>query len=475
MDTNQKKLSRREFLKAAGWVSALSVLAACAPAIATASQATATSTQAAAGGLEPAGSPPSGAPGAGGSSSGGLPSTASAVYKQSGGSAVKAGQTFNATAADQSAVWVSDGGSLTLSNSKITSSGDTSSGDDSSFYGLNAAVLATAGSSILFSDSSVVSSGAGANGVFSTGSGSSITVSKVTIQAAGDGGHGVMATQGGKLTLTDVDIDTKGPHSAPIATDRGGGAINVTGGKVTTSGQDSPCLYSTGELVVSGGVMSASGAESAVIEGANSISLTNSDLSSSKDGKWGVMIYQSMSGDAQGAQGVFSMNGGSLANTAANGPLFYVTNSTGVITLKGVKVIAASGVLVKAATGNWGNSGANGGAAVLTADGQSLIGDLTADKISMISVILQNGSALAGAINGDGAAKAANLTMDSSSSWEVTADSHLAALSLGGGISGDSVAAIKGNGHSVTYDSNASPALGGKTYSLNGGGTLMPA
>jgi hypothetical protein len=81
-----------------------------------------------------------------------------------------------------------------------------------------------------------------------------------------------------------------------------------------------------------------------------------------------------MSGDAEGAKGTFTMTGGSLSYTGQSGPLFYVTNSTGVITLKGVNVTAVSGILVKAAAGNWGNQGANGGTAVVTADGQTLVG-----------------------------------------------------------------------------------------------------
>jgi len=188
-----------------------------------------------------------------------------------------------------------------------------------------------------------------------------------------------MATLGGEVTLNDVNINTSGPHAAPIATDRGSGTITATAGTVTTSGQDSPCYYSTGILTISDNTCTATGAESAAIEGANSITLVNSNVSSSKEDKWGVMIYQSMSGDAEGTQGFFTMTGGSLANTAANGPLFYVTNSTGIITLKGVNVTATSGVLIKASAGNWGNSGSNGGTVIFTADAQSLTGDLAAD------------------------------------------------------------------------------------------------
>jgi hypothetical protein len=399
----------------------------------------------------------------------------SAAYTQTGGTETKTGGTYTASDTDQSAILVTGGGSLTLAGATITTGGDTSSNDQSSFYGLNAAVLANDASQITLSDSSITTSGTGANGAFAEGSGSSVTLSQVTIDATGDGGHGVMATNGGMLTLTDVDMTTAGKNSGAIATDRGGGTIVATGGTVTTSGQDSPGIYSTGDITVSNGTISASGAEVAAIEGANSITLVDTDLSSSMADKWGVMIYQSMSGDAQGTRGVFTMSGGSLANTAATGPLFYVTNSTGVITLKGVQVTAASGTLLQAAAGRWGNSGSNGGTVLLTAEGQTLVGDMTADDISSITATLQNGSALTGAINAAHTAQAVNLTLDGSSTWTVTADSYLTCLSDPDGISGTAINNITGNGHTVYYDASACPALGGQTFTLNDGGTLQPA
>ena len=161
------------------------------------------------------------------------------------------------------------------------------------------------------------------------------------------------------------------------------------------------------------------------------------------------------------------MTGGSLAYTAANGPLFYVTNSTGVITLNGVNVTAASGTLLNASAGNWGVSGSNGGTAILTANGQTLSGNLVADNVSSVTMTLKNGSSLTGAINSGNIAKAASLTLDSSSTWNVTADSYLTCLNNSGG-------SINSNGHAVLYDSAACSALGGKTYALNGGGSLKP-
>lgn len=160
------------------------------------------------------------------------------------------------------------------------------SDDYSSFYGLNAAVLATAGSTVSVTGGTVTADGKGANGVFATGSDTSVTLSDLTIDAQGDGAHAVMATLGASMTLTNVDMNTTDAHSGAIATDRGSGTITVTGGTVTTSGADSPGIYSTGVIVVSGATITATGAEAAVIEGANSIDLTDSELSSSMADKW---------------------------------------------------------------------------------------------------------------------------------------------------------------------------------------------
>jgi hypothetical protein len=300
-------------------------------------------------------------------------------------------------------------------------------------------------------------------------------VSDTTIVAAGDGGHGVMATNGGSITLTNVKISTSGAHSAPIATDRGSGTVTVTGGTMTTSGQDSPGVYSTGDIRVIGAVITATGSEAAVIEGANLIDLTNVTLSSSFENKWGVMIFQSMSGDAEGTEGSFTMTGGSLSLTATSGPLFFVTNSTGIINLRGVAITAASGLLVEAkATERWGISGSNGGAVILTAEEQVLTGDLVADSLSSLSVTLQNNSSLTGAINSENTAKSANLTLDASSTWIVTGDSYLTCLTISGGVSGDAITNLIGNGHTVYYDASACPELGGQTYTLGNGGFLKP-
>ena len=415
-------------------------------------------------------SPPGG--GAPGSGSSTAKYTATGAYTLSRGSATRSGA-ITATRSDESGVLVK-GGSLTLKDAKVVTSGASKSSDESSFYGLNAGVLADGSGRITMTGSSVTTEGDGANAIFAYGRGAAVAVSGTTIHATGQYAHGIMASGGGAVTATNLSVSTSGGSSAPVATDRGGGTIIVRGGAYRSSGNNSPPIYSTGKITARKATFTSTGSEAVVIEGSNSVTLANDTLTTSKAGKWGVMIYQSMSGDAQGGSGRYTQTGGSLTETAKDSPLFYVTNTNAAITLKGVKVGAASGVLVKTAAGQWGASGSNGGTVILSASAQNLTGDLIADRISSITVTLKSGSVLKGAVNANGAAKSIGLTLDASSSWKVAGDSHLTALT-GATISGSAITNITGNGHTVTYAKSAAANsyVGGKTYTLAGGGKLV--
>ena len=173
---------------------------------------------------------------------------ATGAYTLAGGTAARTNEAFAAGRADESAVLVKDGASLTLVNPTITTTGTTKSMDESGFYGLGAGVLAQSTARVRISGGSVTTSGSGANGVFAYGSSASVTISNARITASGQGAHGVMTSGGGTLRVINVTMSTKGASSAAIATDRGGGTVTVTGGTMTTSGFRSPGIYSTGVI-----------------------------------------------------------------------------------------------------------------------------------------------------------------------------------------------------------------------------------
>lgn len=384
----------------------------------------------------------------------------------SGEKKAETGKKYTAAGKDLSAVYAHDGGSITLKTPVIESGADTSAQESSSFFGLNAAVLAANGGAVSILGGTITTTGEGANGAFASGRGSSVALARVRIRATGGGGHGVMTAGGGAISLSDVDIDTTGEHGAALATDRGGGTVTASGGTILTAGPGSPAIYSTGQIKVARAILRSTGSEGAVIEGSNSVEVNDSTLESGK--LCGAMLYQSFSGDAEGRQSHFSMRGGLLK--AAVGPAFYVTNTHGTIQLVGVKLEADSGVLLKAGSDRWGRRGQNGGYATLIAVGQTLQGNLlVADATSSIEAQLREASLLVGGVQG------ASLNLDGSSTWDVSEDSHVAALTVAGGIAG--LARIHGNGHTVTYNAadSGNGWLGGKSYPLAGGGELRPA
>lgn len=395
--------------------------------------------------------------------------TSGAYTLDSGGKRTAKDGVYSATETDQSAILVTRNSKLVLTRPTVLSSGATSDEEASSFYGLNAAVLATRGGVIGITEGTINSSGHGANTVFAHGSGSSITLSRTKITASGAAAHGIMAADGGEITATDLDVSTSGVRSAPIATDRGGGSITVRGGRYRSTGTTSPGIYSTGDIRVSGADLLAADSEAAVVEGSNSLEIEHSVLFGAR--KHGVMIYQSFSGGAKGRRGAFTMTGGSLS--AAEGPLFYVTNTTGRIHLSGVTLAPASGKLLLAATGEWGREGANGGRAHLTADAQTLAGDLAADADSSLVITLKNESTLTGAI------QSGALVLDATSRWTATAPSTLTTLSATDDVDNprDILARIRSYGYVITYDA-ARPEnnwLNRQTHPLAGGGKLVPA
>ena len=85
--------------------------------------------------------------------------------------------------------------------------------------------------------------------MFST-AGATANVSNVQITTTGNSSRGVYATYEGIINADHLDITTSGAHCAPRATDRGGGYVTVTNSTVQCSGDGSPCIYSTGEIVV---------------------------------------------------------------------------------------------------------------------------------------------------------------------------------------------------------------------------------
>ena len=405
----------------------------------------------------PSGEKPDGAPGGNGGPGGS--SASSVTYKATKkitSDKTEKNKTYKSTTADKSALLVS-GAKVTEKNLTVTKSGDSDGGDNCNFYGQNAAVLAKDGATLTITGATIKTSASGANGVFSyggnggqngaEGDGTTVIIKNSTIKTTGSGSGGIMTTGGGVTKATNLKVNTSGQSSAAIRTDRGGGTVTVNKGTYTTSGLGSPAVYSTANITVKNAKLTSKLSEGVVIEGLNSVTLKNVDLTANNTKTNGnathydtIFLYQSMSGDSAEGTSTFTMKGGSI--TSKNGEVFHVTNTNGVINLNNVKITNKDSDNVLLSVTNDGWSGSDN-TATLNATKQTLKGNIVVSNAavgsnankSTLTMNLKSGSTFKGAINTSESSRGTvNVTIDSTSTWKLTGDSYVDSLTCSGTI-----------------------------------------
>ena len=398
----------------------------------------------------PQGGPGNGAPGAGGPGGGAqsAPTSYSSV-KEFTSDTEESGQSYTSEGTDESAVLVSNGANVTLKDFTVNrTSEDSKGGDSSSFYGVGASILVTDGT-VDLKGGTITSDADGAAGAFAYDKGT-VNISDTAITTTGNTAGGIHAAGGGTVNAENLTVHTSGESSAAIRSDRGGGTMRVKGGSYTSSGTGSPAVYCTADIEVEDAKLTAENSEAVCIEGLNSLSLTNCDLSGhiqeneQNDCDWTVILYQSMSGDSEVGNAVLNMTGGSL--TSENGGLFYTTNTESTFYLNNVNITPSSNnEFFLKCTGNankrgWGQSGANGADCSFTAENQKMEGDVVWDSISNLKFKMTEGSILTGGFiqdescAGNGGSGTADLSIDATSTWIVTKDSQLSSLTNKGTI-----------------------------------------
>lgn len=179
--------------------------------------------------------------------------------------------------------------------------------------------------------------------------------------------------------------------------------------------------------------------EGVYIKGLNSIKLENCDLTANNTKQNGnatfldtIMIYQSMSGDANSGTSSFSMSGGSI--TSKSGHVFHVTNTDAVITLNNVTIKNedSNNILLSVCADGW-SGGSN--IATLDATSQKLSGLVKVGNDSTLTMNLSSNSNFEGTIDGNISNASGirvstevgnvSVTLDDTSTWTLTADSYV--------------------------------------------------
>lgn len=353
------------------------------------------------------------------------------------------GESYSSTGTDENAILVSNGATATLKNITVDRTSSDSTGEDnSSFYGVGAAVLTTAGTTYL-KNADITTNAAGGAGVFAYGDGT-VYIADSDISTEKDTSGGIHAAGGGTLYAWDLKVETDGESSAAIRSDRGGGTMVVDGGTYTSNGIGSPAVYCTADIAVTNATLTANGSEAICMEGLNTIHLFDCDITgdmqdlSQNDTTWTIIVYQSMSGDSEVGNSTMQIVGGSL--TSKNGGLIYTTNTEANILLSDVDITYSDdSEFFLMCTGNtnergWGTAGANGSDCTFTADDQDMEGAVIWDSISDLDFYMTNGSTLTGyfvddeTYAGNGGDGYCSVYISDDSTWTVTGDSEITNL-----------------------------------------------
>ncbi|MBQ4488024.1 MAG: hypothetical protein II944_01785 [Ruminobacter sp.] len=391
----------------------------------------------------------------------------------------------SSTSADYNAI-LNSGGTIWLSDVTASRTGSSSSGGDSaSFYGIGAAILTTDGTTYI-DGAEITTTDKGGAGIFSYNNGTTY-VRNAEISTTSNTAGGIHAAGGGTLYAYNVNATSAGQSSAALRSDRGGGTMVVEGGSYTSNGTRSPAVYCTADITVADSVLTSTASEAVCIEGMNSLALFNCDLSGDAPTEsensnltWGIILYQSMSGDSSVGNSDFYMQGGTL-NCTANGDtstLFFNTNTESTITLNNVEIDTSADYdyfLLVSGFSRWGTTGSNGADCLFTAVEQEIDGNIGWDTLSEVDFYLTDGSVLTGAVVNDntfGQSESGsgycNLYLDDSSEWVCTGNSTVTNLYNAGGTikdeSGNTVTIVQ-NGNTVVSGNSAYTVTVTGTYS----------
>lgn len=226
---------------------------------------------------------------------------------------------------------------------------------------------------------------------------------------------------------------TRGQNAAVLSAS--GSRIYMNGGAISSTDDRSAGVFATGagsKLTLTGSSVSTAGASSPTVGASNgaTVVITGGTLNAAMSHAIGVS-----------------------AASASDAPV--------AVTLAGTAAVSAgSGTLLGVTSG---------ASATFTLDSVTVTGNVTVDATSSASVVVQHLTAWTGSVQGAG------VTLDATSTWAVNANSAVTVFATPA-IAGTSITNVIGNGSTVTYDATlaANAALGGKTFTLAGGGQLKP-
>ncbi len=367
-----------------------------------------------------------------------------AVAAQSGATIAISGGSISISSANSNDLYATGAGSkITANGVTLTTSGgpysntiDADSGAVISVIGGSASTSGTssfvagvtAGGTLTLSGTTITGTGDGSGGIYVNGTGGTLTASNLIITTHGDtdaatgdnaagaynGSFGTEYVGGGAMTLNNVSITTSGNYGQGVVT-QNSGTTSVYGGSITTSGNDADAIQalSGAQVLVQGTTISTSGDGSkgfdvqgtgtvVTINGVN-VTTTGTVDTNPATGDHSQALY-----NGDGTHSGTSPTGGGVANVTNSTFATQGVNSVGVDTLDGGKTFLTGGSVTTSGVTSAG----------VVSDSSAFV------SLTGVSVTTTGNGSTGLGINGAGEADAKDATIVTSGGVDSTTGDH---------------------------------------------------
>ena len=365
-----------------------------------------------------------------------------------------------------SVVYATGGVELYLTHMRLSKTSGSISDANRRETGRNSVILADDGSHVWMDFCDVNSHTQQADGISASGDGTVINIQKGTVNISRPGSAAVNATNKSKINVQELTVNVYSNQS-PFFYAGNDGRVEITGATGESSGQASPLFYAAaGTIKAEKCRMHAAKWCVGCIDG-GLLELTSNDLKSNS--LCGFLVHGA--GDVR-SNGKLILNNNTI--TVSDGPLIFITNAGGEITLSKNKISCKSDEIISVKGDEWGIKNNNQGDAKINLMKQTLNGDVYVDSISTLSLILEKGAKLNGCITGkESPRRDVNVSVKKGSTWSLKGDCYISSITFEQPLE-KGLKQIKGK-HVIYYDPDNALCrnLGGKEYKT-GGGKLVP-
>ncbi|MCD8090343.1 MAG: S-layer homology domain-containing protein [Clostridiales bacterium] len=370
----------------------------------------------------------------------------------------------------KSGIIITNGGSLDLSDSSVSKSGDSASSVNTGTSGVNSAIIVRDGSKLSADSVSINTNGKYSNGISVLDGGNTVILEGCDIATVGNNSASILVVDNSVVSVLNTTIKVKGTGVPAVSFNGEEGTYTIKNSEINGLGEDVQAVTTAGNLTLVGSKLSSD--DSVGLQSIGNTTVNIDDTEFDTAGAFIEITDTSKNASDHTTKNTTNITDCDLTTDSKDTPIIDVVNVNSDIYITGCTFTSA-GMLLRSRIDKSVNAYAKGADTTITFDNQDAEGTIVSNTNASVTVVLKNGSFLKTALN-PGQSGTANLVLSSSDDKiQLTGDCYIGYIENHGDYSFSNIA---DKGYCIYYDSNLDENdwLDDDTYSLPNGGVITP-